>query len=106
MLVVNMEEFRDISGYEGLYQISNFGRVRSVDRLVTYSNGTSRLHKGIIRKPSICEYNMIVLSKNGKLKTKKISRLVASHFIENPHNLRVVNHIDGNKHNDKVENLE
>ncbi len=101
-----MEKYIDIIGYETHYQISNKGNVKSKDRVVKYSNGNTVNYKGKKRKPSISEYRMIALSKNSKVVLKKISRLVAIHFIDNPENKKVVNHKDGNKLNDDVANLE
>ena len=95
-----MEEWRDIEGYEGLYQISNWGRVKSLNY-----NGSGRKK---IRKP--CKnskgYEQIILSKNGKGKPYQVHRLVAQAFIPNPNNLPVVNHKDENPTNNRVENLE
>lgn len=91
-----MEEFKDIVGYEGLYQVSNYGNVKS-------------LRNNLILKPVGINYKSVVLSVSGKHRRKetlKISRLVAMHFIPNPENKPVVNHIDGNKKNDHYSNLE
>jgi len=89
-----MEEiWKDIKDYEGLYQVSNFGRVKSIYR---------------IRIQHINEfgYYRIVLSKNSKLKTFSTHRLIAEVFLENPNNLPEINHKDGNKQNNCVSNLE
>lgn len=93
------EEWKAVVGYEGLYEISSFGRVRSVPRKGT--NG------GIIR-PSFSNsgYLQTHLFKNGKEKTFQVHRLVATHFIENVNNLPEVNHKDENKTNNCVWNLE
>lgn len=90
-----VEIWRDIPGYEGLYKISNYGRIKSMyhDRVVTggtYPNG----------------YRFIALSKDHIKRTYLVHRLVAITFINNPDNLPVVNHIDGNKQNNAVNNLE
>ena len=92
-----MEEWRDIKGYEGLYQISNKGGVKSLHN-----------KKEKILKPfkSNNNYLSINLYKNNKLKTYLIHRLVAEAFLPNPDNLPVVNHKDENKLNNNVENLE
>ena len=95
-----MEEWKDIKGYEGLYQISNKGRVKSL--------GNNKTKKEKILKPRKCNgYFSVRLCKKGeKPKPFDIHRLVAEHFLPNPDNLPVVNHKDENKLNNNVENLE
>ena len=92
-----MEEWRDIKGYEGLYQVSNLGRVKS-----------TKFNKEIIMKQKECRgYKRIGLRKNGeKQKFYSIHRLVAEAFIPNENELPCINHNDENKTNNKVENLE
>lgn len=103
-----MEEWRDIIGYEGLYQVSSQGRVRSVDRYINYKNTGVSLRKGRILKPKTDKdgYLIVNLSSNGKIKTHKVHRLVAQAFIPNPHNYPCVNHKDENPKNNCVDNLE
>lgn len=103
-----MEEWRDIKGYENLYQISSEGRVRSLDRWIIYKNGRKRLWKGQILKPLKAKGNYwrVCLWKKHKSKHLQIHRLVAEAFIPNPDNLPQVNHIDKNIHNNSVSNLE
>jgi len=101
-----MEIWKDIRGYEGYYSVSSYGNIRSCDREVVYSNGNVVKYKGKPRKPSLSDYRMIALSRDGAVKVVKISRLVASHFILRTKDKTIVNHIDGNKHNDHVHNLE
>lgn len=90
------EIWKDIKGYEGLYQVSNIGRIKSFKRnesiMQPNDNGKGYLQVG--------------LTKNGKRSYFKIHRLVAEVFIPNPDNKPEVNHIDGNKKNNTVENLE
>lgn len=93
-----MEIWKDIKNYENLYQISNYGRLKRF-----YKNGTFRIIKPL--KDSI-GYMIYGLSKNSKFKQFKIHRLVAIYFIPNPKNYPEVNHIDGNKENYSIENLE
>lgn len=91
-----MEEWKDIEWYAGLYQISNFGRVKSF-----------RYGEGKIIKPFINNgYYCVGLSRKDDYKKVRVHRLVAKHFIPNPDNKKEVNHIDGNKLNNNVSNLE
>lgn len=107
-----MEEWRDIKGYEGLYQVSSLGRVRSLDRISFHLNRWGTLTKtrirGRIRRTNISNsgYSYLPLSKNGNDYCAKIHRLVAEAFIPNPYNYPEVNHKDGNKQNNIVSNLE
>lgn len=93
------EIWKDIKDYEGLYQVSNFGRIKSLSRKGTYAR---------ILKPSTNKdgYLQVHLCKNGKLKTFLVHRLVAEAFLDNPNNLPQVNHKDENPQNNNVENLE
>ena len=102
------EIWKDVIGYEGLYEISNFGRIRSKKRLVSY-NGTYRLYNGKTLSPFISSsgYYAIVLHKTRPIfKLNYIHRLVANAFLPNDNNLEQVNHKDGNKLNNCVDNLE
>lgn len=94
-----MEEWRDIKGYEGLYQVSSWGRVKSLNYNHT---GKERILLQWYNKG----YNRIGLVKNGILKMYSVHRLVAEAFIPNPNNLPFVNHKDENKQNNIVSNLE
>lgn len=100
------EIWKDIEDYEGLYQVSNLGRVKSLDRKVNHIFG-ERIVKGIILKHSeTTNYNAVMLNKEGIVRKVNIHRLVAKSFIANPQNKATVNHIDGNKRNNRVDNLE
>lgn len=107
-----MEEiWKDIEGYEGLYQVSNMGRVRSIDRVIYQEHEGitySRLMNGRMLKYNNDKqgYLLVHLSKNGKRICKKVHRLVAEAFLENKDSKEYVNHIDGNKQNNVVYNLE
>lgn len=103
-----MEEiWKDIKGYEGLYQVSNTGKVKSLERKVKHWQGGYLTKKEIVLKSSISKgYLVISLYKNGIQIRKYIHRLVAEAFIPNPDNLPQINHIDENKMNNCVENLE
>lgn len=98
-----MEIWKDINGYEGYYQISNKGNVRSIDRFDGVHDRT-----GTVIKPNLKTngYLQVGLRKHNKRKWIGVHRLVAIHFIDNPENKPQVNHIDGNKQNNTVENLE
>lgn len=103
-----MEEiWKDIKGYEGLYQISNLGRCRSLDRVINRVKGQS-FYKGKILQSMKCTngYLEYVLNKSGQRKVFLAHRLVAIHFIDNPFNKKEVNHKDENPLNNKVDNLE
>lgn len=93
-----MEElWKDIKGYEGLYQISTFGRVRSLDRTVIHKNGHVRQYCGCIKKlcvDSTKQYWSVTLNKNGKKKSFNVHTIVARTFIPNPDNLPLVMHLD------------
>ena len=95
-----MEIWKDIDGYEGLYQISNEGRVKSLKY-----NHTNE-EKFLKAKRNRNGYLLVGLCKDGKPKKKLVHRLVAEAFIENPNGLPQVNHKDENKMNNCVENLE
>ena len=92
------EEWRDIEGYKGKYQVSNYGRIKSFQKnknghILSIKNKTGW-------------YLSVNLCKNKHCKTFRIHRLVAEHFIENPKNLLEVNHKDMNKQNNYYKNLE
>ena len=104
-----MEEiWKDIKDYEGLYQVSNWGRVKSLDRWVKSCYGSKQLKKGQVLK--ICNdlngYLFVSLCKNGKHTIYLVHRLVAEAFIPNPYNLPQVNHKDEDKQNNHYLNLE
>lgn len=104
-----MELWKDIPNYEGLYQVSNLGRVRSLNHsvLAGIKNNKEVIKKGRIIKPSLCRgYEKITLSKNNKRVSKQVHRLVAETFIPNPDNKPQINHINGIKIDNKIENLE
>lgn len=106
------EVWKDIPNYEGIYQASNLGRVRSLDnyRELKHFSGSvcNRFYKGKILKLSkdVNGYLHVVLYKNKKRKIFRVHQLVAQCFIKNEENKPHINHIDGNKENNKVNNLE
>lgn len=103
------EIWRDITGYEGYYQVSNLGNVRSCERKIIDSK-CKRIFKGKILKPTPSKgklpYYYVSLSKQGKIKKKRIHVLVASEFIPNPEHKPQVNHKNGNPQDNRIDNLE
>ena len=91
------EEWRDVVGYEGLYQVSNCGRVKS------FKKDKAKIIKS---NPGIGGYLRVVLCKDFDKKNRFVHVLVAQAFIPNPEGKRQVNHIDGDKNNNRVSNLE
>ena len=107
------EVFRDVLGYEGLYQVSNYGRVKSLERKNIFYCGLRKKHLERPTKEKILNYNksnrgylQVCLTKDGKSKTYTVHRLVAKAFLPNLKNKKQVNHIDGNKENNNIDNLE
>lgn len=102
------EIWKDIKGFEGLYQVSNLGRVKSVEHIVNDPlNGTRTVKERILSSEKMkCGYLRTALSKDSKMKKVLTHRLVAETFIPNSQNKPQVNHIDGNKKNNAVSNLE
>lgn len=105
-----MEEiWKDISGYEGYYRVSNFGRVYSVPRLNSLGNRCGGKYLSIRKigcKKGQKPYYQVCLCMLGVNTNVKLHRLVAEAFIPNPYNKEEVNHIDGDKSNNNVSNLE
>lgn len=101
------EEWRDIEGYEGYYQVSDLGRVRSLDRVISNGKGT-RVTKGVVMKglDNGNGYLGVCLQRGGISLRKYIHRLVSEVFIPNPSKLLEVNHKDENKGNNSTRNLE
>jgi hypothetical protein len=103
------EVWKDVPGYEGLYQISSFGRVRTLDRVITQSNGVRRNVKGkVYKEPTGSKYywTVILVGRDGKTAFQTAHRLVATLFIPNLDNKPCINHKNGIKTYNRVENLE
>lgn len=98
------EMWRDVAGYEGFYQVSDLGRIRSVE----HYDAIGHLHPSVIRKihSNSNGYERINLCKHGVTKTYSVHRIVAAAFCERPEGMNVVNHIDNNTSNNKASNLE
>ena len=97
-----------VKGYEGMYEVSTSGEIRSVKRPTVYKDGRIGIHQGRVLKTSINKkgYLRTDLTKEGKRKSVLIHRVVAETFIPNPEGKEQVNHKDGNKLNCHVRNLE
>ena len=105
-----METWKDIKDYEGLYQVSNLGNVRGLKRIVKISK-TLEKYKEVpehLLKPSKTKkgYLYVSLADNGIIKNVRVHKLVAKAFIPNSDETLQINHIDGNKENNNVNNLE
>lgn len=100
------EIWKDIKNYEGLYQISNLGRVKSLKTWIRQYN--NYVEKERLLKPCVNSvgYYIVVLYKDKHKKTFSLHRLIAQAFIPNPNNYPQINHIDGNKKNFNINNLE
>lgn len=95
-----MEKWKDVKDYEGLYEVSSYGNIRSLNYRKT---GKKKILKTQINKHG---YEMVDLSKNGVRKTFQVHRLVAETFIPNPDGFNTVDHIDSNKTNNHLNNLQ
>jgi hypothetical protein len=104
------EIWKDVVGWEGIYLVSDIGNIRSLERKIASGNKSGRLIKGRIRKLLITEGKYISINlidkANSRSTRNSVHVFVAKAFIDNPINLTEVNHKDGNKHNNKVDNLE
>lgn len=96
-----MEQWKAVAGYEGIYEVSDLGSIRSLDR----KNSLGRSIKGRALKPAGVRYLKVVLYVEGKRRTVTVHRLVAEAFIGIPQGMHV-DHIDGDKHNNRLSNLQ
>lgn len=107
-----IEIWKDIVGYEGLYQVSNLGRVKSVERRVWNGVSFALKREKLLSNNRICKgkgnrfgYIHVSLRKNGKAKNLCVHKLVANAFLDNPLRHKEVDHLDNNSLNNNVENL-
>ena len=103
-----MEEiWKDVKGYEGLYQVSNYGRVKSMERTVSCHKFFVKNWKEKILKPTLQNngYYSLPLFREGKMKRYSVHRLVALAFVENGNNKKIVDHINGDKKDNRAINL-
>jgi len=107
------EEWKPVRGYEGLYEVSNIGRVRSIERIVRRGNGNLPIGERILKQTPLktttrhpSKRMTVEVWKDGKRKRTTAARLVCIAFVENPDNKPHVNHIDGDSTNDHADNLE
>ena len=106
-IIMESEIWKDVVGYEGLYQVSNLGRVKSYAHLVNCRGGGKRIQPS--KMLTCCfdgKYYHVTLFKNNVRKVCLVHRLVASAFVDNPLCKQQINHIDGNKKNNVASNLE
>lgn len=103
-----MEKWKDIAGYEGIYQVSTMGQVRSLDRMVKNHHGTYYFKTGEVKhqRRKNNGYLIVDLYKDNLQKTCHVHRLVADAFIPNPEGKETVNHKDGVVTNNMLGNLE
>ena len=105
---MSKEIWKSVKGFECYYSVSNTGRVKSLKRVVSHDEGKGQrvIKERIITNWMSNGYHNVSFSVDGKVSKHKVHRLVAMAFIDNPENKYTVNHIDGNKTNNKVNNLE
>jgi hypothetical protein len=103
-----IEIWRSVLNYKGYYEVSNHGNVRSINRIIIDKNGNELHYKSRLLKPAPNKdgYLQVGLSRNSKINSYCVHQLEALAFIPNPENKPTVNHIDGIKANNYVDNLE
>ena len=102
-----MENWKDLPGCEGKYQVSDLGRIKTLARMVLCGKNIKKhIPEKILATRVHAGYNSVTLRINGKTKVCTIHRLVARTFIPNSNNYKTVNHIDGDKLNNRLSNLE
>lgn len=104
---MEQEIWKDVKGYEGLYQVSNLGRVKSLRRKTWNGKGYFVINEKYLKESfNNSGYKNVGISKNGKSRFYAVHRLVAETFVKNPNNYNVVNHINEIKTDNRPENLE
>ena len=100
--------YKTIKGYKGIYEINKLGKIRSIDRIVERKDGSVRKHKGKELKLKMNKggYAIVILHKNGVAKTCHVHRLVAKTFLPNIDNLPEVHHLNHDRKDNRVENLQ
>lgn len=96
------EVYKPIKGYEGLYEVSNLGNVKSLSKI----RGRAFTAERLLKPRIVNGYVMVTLCKESKRFNASVHRLIAEAFIPNPENKETINHIDGNKQNNSIDNLE
>ena len=109
--MIMKEIWKDIKDFEGLYQVSNLGKVKRIKSIIVdISQGgvrTREIPERLLKQSFVgCGYCSVMLSKKGKVRRFNVHRLVAEAFIPNPSNLPEINHKDENKTNNREDNLE
>ena len=100
-----LEIWKDIKGFEGIYQVSNTGKVKSLARVVKTKNGHYQSYNEKILKTQKTGYCLVMLCKERKRFPRQVHRLVAEAFIPNPENKPFIDHIDTNPQNNNIDNL-
>lgn len=100
------EIWKDIAGYEGVYQVSNFGRIKTLAHWQVYANGDKHSYKERIRTPGIGPTGYLSIRLGSRGREAGVHRFVAETFIPRVSGKNDVNHIDGDKSNNRVDNLE
>ena len=98
------EQWKPVKGFEGLYSVSNLGRIRTEARKIERSDGLVRYLQAKVREV-VLDSLTLTLTKDKKVYYNYIHRLVAESFVPNPQHHYFVEHIDGNKYNNKADNL-
>lgn len=96
------EIYKPIKDYEGLYEVSNLGNVKSLSKI----RGRALTGERLLKSHIVNGYVMVTLCKDSKPFNASVHRLIAEAFIPNPENKETINHIDGNKQNNSIDNLE